>query len=98
MRQLPRSRDCVKHGGYTGEWNIAQVFQKLSLAMEGMGTNPIMMFIVQLLSHVLLFWDPWGCSSPSSSVPGIFQARILEWVATSFSHYDIYPNHMMTLF
>ena len=25
------------------------------------------------------------CSSPSSSVHGIFQARILEWVAISFS-------------
>ena len=25
------------------------------------------------------------CSLPGSSVPGIFQARILEWVAISFS-------------
>ena len=28
--------------------------------------------------------DPVDCSPPSSSVHGIFQARILEWVATSF--------------
>ena len=61
----------------------------LSLATEGMGTNHIMMFVVQLLSHVWLFWDRWGCSPPCSSVPGIFQARILEWVAISFSHYYI---------
>ena len=27
----------------------------------------------------------WNCSWPSSSVHGIFQARILEWVAISFS-------------
>ena len=26
--------------------------------------------------------DPMDCSLPSSSVHGIFQARILEWVAT----------------
>ena len=26
------------------------------------------------------------CSLPGSSIHGIFQARILEWVATSFSH------------
>jgi hypothetical protein len=26
-----------------------------------------------------------GCSLPGSSVHGIFQARILEWVAISFS-------------
>ena len=30
-------------------------------------------------------WDPMDCSSPDSSVHGIFQARILEWVAISFS-------------
>ena len=29
--------------------------------------------------------DPMDCSLPSSSIHGIFQARILEWVATSFS-------------
>ena len=29
--------------------------------------------------------DPMGCSPPGSSVHGIFQARILEWVAISFS-------------
>ena len=30
-------------------------------------------------------WDPMDCSLPGSSVRGIFQARILEWVAISFS-------------
>ena len=29
--------------------------------------------------------QPVDCSPPSSSVPGIFQARILEWIAISFS-------------
>ena len=29
--------------------------------------------------------DPMDCSLPGSSVQGIFQARILEWVAISFS-------------
>ena len=29
--------------------------------------------------------DPVNCSLPGSSVHGIFQARILEWVAISFS-------------
>ena len=31
------------------------------------------------------FCDPMDCSLPGSSVHGIFQARILEWVAISFS-------------
>ena len=35
--------------------------------------------------HVWLFCDPMGCSSPGSAVHGIYQARILEWAAISFS-------------
>ena len=38
---------------------------------------------VKLLSRVQLY-DPMDCSLPGSSVHGIFQARILEWVAISF--------------
>ena len=33
----------------------------------------------------LTLYDPMDCSPPSSSVHGIFQARILEWVAVPFS-------------
>ena len=29
--------------------------------------------------------DPMDCSLPGSSVHGIFQARVLEWVAIAFS-------------
>ena len=29
--------------------------------------------------------DPLDCSLPGSSEHGIFQARVLEWVATAFS-------------
>ena len=29
--------------------------------------------------------DPMDCSLPGSSAPGIFQARVLEWVAIAFS-------------
>ena len=31
--------------------------------------------------------DPMDCSPPGSSVHGIFQARVLEWVAIAFSIY-----------
>ena len=30
--------------------------------------------------------DPMDCSPPGSSIPGILQARTLEWVAISFSN------------
>ena len=33
----------------------------------------------------LTLCDPMDCSLPGSSVHGILQARILEWVAISFS-------------
>ena len=39
--------------------------------------------IVTLLC--LTLYDPMDCSPPGSSVHGILQARILEWVATSYS-------------
>ena len=29
--------------------------------------------------------DPMECSIPGASVHGIFQARVLEWVAAAFS-------------
>ena len=39
----------------------------------------------QIASLVSDSLRPMGCSPPSSSVHGIFQARILGWVAVSFS-------------
>ena len=33
----------------------------------------------------LILCDPMDCSSPSSFVRGILQARILEWIAILFS-------------
>ena len=38
-----------------------------------------------LTQSCLTLWDPMDCSLPASSVHGILQARILEWVAMSFS-------------
>ena len=39
----------------------------------------------QLLQSYLILCDPMDCNPPGSSVHGIFQARILEWVAIPFS-------------
>ena len=41
--------------------------------------------------------DPIDGSPPGSSVPGILQARILEWIAISFSIYIVYlPRSIQT--
>ena len=39
--------------------------------------------------------DPMDCSLPGSSVHGIFQARVLEWGAITFS--DLEPTRYQTL-
>ena len=49
---------------------------------------------VKSLSHVWLC-DPVDCSPPDSSVHGILQARILEWVVISFSKFiSLYSSYL----
>ena len=40
----------------------------------------------------LTLCDPMDCSLPGFTVHGIFQARILEWVATAFSKRSSWPR------
>ena len=40
----------------------------------------------------LTLYDPTGCSLPGSSVHGILQARILEWIAVPFSGGSSWPR------
>ena len=37
----------------------------------------------------LTLCDPMDCSPPGSSIHGIFQARVLEWVAIAFSTWRV---------
>ena len=39
----------------------------------------------EVAQSCLTLWDPMDCSPPGSSIHGVSQARILEWVAISFS-------------
>ena len=38
-------------------------------------------------------YDPMDCSLSGSSVHGIFQARVLEWIAISFSRVSSWPRN-----
>ena len=38
----------------------------------------------EVAQSCLTLHDPTDCSLPGSSIHGIFQARVLEWVATAF--------------
>ena len=50
------------------------------------------------LSHVWLFCNPKDCSPSGSSVHGIFQARILGWVAISSSRGSSQPRDRTWVF
>ena len=44
----------------------------------------VVVVVVELLNRVRPFCDSMDCSPPGSSVCGISQARILQWVTISF--------------
>ena len=44
------------------------------------------------LQSCLTLCGPMDCSLPGSSIHGIFQARVLEWVAISFSRVSSWPR------
>ena len=50
--------------------------------------------ICSVAQSCLTLCDPVDCSLPGSSVHGIFQARILEWITISFSIYIFFNRHL----
>ena len=46
----------------------------------------------------LTLWDPMDCSPPGSSVRGVFQSRILEWVIISFCRGSLRPRDWTHIF
>ena len=68
---------CAKFSGkenFRETWNLRPTVEA-SAALWVSGARP--------LSHVRLFASPMDCNPPGSSVHGIPQARMLEWVAIS---------------
>ena len=48
--------------------------------------NAVLLLLLSCFSHVRLCVTPIDGSPPGSTIPGILQARTLEWVAISFSN------------
>ena len=63
-------------------------FTKFVASLEGV---PILNS--HLYMAIILLCDCMDCSLPGSSIHGIFQARILEWVAISFSRGSSQPRN-----
>ena len=60
----------------------------LSICHEVMGLDAtILAFLIwsEVIQSCLIRWDPMDYSLPASSIHGIFQAKVLEWVAISFT-------------
>ena len=62
----------------------------------GLGTTPIV--CMRVWSVVSDSSRPYGFNPPGSSVYGILQARILEWVAISFSRGSSWPRDRTQVF
>ena len=61
-------------GGGEGEWGLSDsMWTEFQVAAKS-------------LQSCLTLCDPIGGSPPGFPIPGIFQARTLEWVAISFSN------------
>ena len=61
------------------------------------GGNPVLFYFLvyvhaRLLSLCPTLCDPMDCNRPDTSVHGILQARILEWVAISSSRESTGPG------
>ena len=72
----------------TGVWSVRCLTTNL-VPPEQMDISRKWSEVAQLC---LTLCDPMDCSPPGSSIHGIFQARVLEWVASSFSRGSSRPR------
>ena len=70
---------------------LLPVFLHLNRSCAWESPNSTCVCLLSCFTHVQLC-DPMDCSPPGSSVHGILQARILEWVAISFSRGSSWPS------
>ena len=68
---------------------LAGGFLTTSATWEAQRENKVKVLVVQLCPTL---WDPMDCSPPGSSVHEILQARVLEWVAISYSRGSSQPR------
>ena len=67
---------------YSGKFVVVVVVVNIQ---QGVGVGNRYEYAAKSLQSCPTLCDPIDCSPPGSLVPGILQARTLEWVAASFS-------------
>ena len=86
-KKLSRDIFLVPFPTVTGSWTLSSIPWRLFLLSPGHLWKE-----VKSLSRVQLFATLWSIAHAGSSVHGIFQARILEWVTISFSRGSSQPR------
>ena len=64
----------------------------IQFSIDGWSCVPSLLFESEVAQSCLTLCDPTDCSLSGSSVHGIFQARVLEWIAISFSRGSSQPR------
>ena len=77
-------------------WFVSKNFFLISRPLYKMIKDPIQLLLLWIMcmsaQSCLTLCDPKDCGPPGSSVHGILRARILEWVAISFSRGSSRPR------
>ena len=86
----------AKCGPKNGRYLLASLFKEKGWKThltQYKGLFPILAVCVHVCVVVCLtLFDPLDCNLPGSSIHGIFQARILEWIAIPFSRGSSRPR------
>ena len=74
-------------------WTELNIFlDKNTQQLEIEGNFPNLIKLKLVTQSCLTLCDPMDCSPPGSSIHGILQARVQEWVAISFSRGSSWPR------
>ena len=92
VHRVSTLQDENNHGDGWWWWlNIIHAFNTTELYTYKWLMSVAQFSSVQSLGCVQLFCDPMDCSPPASSVQGILQVRILEWLAVCYSRRSSQP-------
>ena len=96
---------CVNVISYFPKWKkgaaaLFSTFANLNASLQRTVKFSYLLLTCSVPQSCPTLWDPMDCRPPGSSVHGILQASILEWVAISFSRGSSQPrdqNHVFAL-
>ena len=77
---------------------IGKTFSDISCISVSLGQSAdlrqqLLLLLLRSLQSCRTLCNSMDCSLPGSSIHGIFQARVLEWVATAFSQKIVYKSN-----